>query len=165
LKEEQTMYQKLTIIGNLGRDPEMRYTPSGQAVTTLNVATTRKWAGNDGKQHEETMWIRVSVWGKQAETCNQYLSKGSKVFVEGRLNGQTLADGKTVEPRVWTDQGGTHRASYEMTASEVKFLSGRGEGGGTFEGGDSGGFEGGPSPAGRGAIEDNLGINEDEIPF
>ena len=74
------MYQKLIIIGNLGRDPEMRYTPDGKAVTTFSVATSRKY-----NEKEETTWFRVSVWGKQAESCNQYLTKGSKVLVEGRL--------------------------------------------------------------------------------
>ena len=74
------MYQKLIIIGNLGRDPEMRYTPDGNPVTSFTVATSRKY-----KDTDETTWFRISVWGKQAENCNQYLRKGSRVFVEGRL--------------------------------------------------------------------------------
>ena len=90
------MYQKIVIVGNLGRDPEMRYTPSGQPVTNLSVATNRKWTSADGTPGEETIWFRVSVWGKQAETCNQYLSKGRQVLVEGRLR----PDPATGGPRV-----------------------------------------------------------------
>ena len=114
------MYQKLTIVGNLGRDPEMRYTPSGQAVTNFSVATSRRYTDSNGQKHEETTWFRVSAWGRQAETCNQYLHRGSKVLVEGRL----VSDKETGGPRVWTDQNGTARASYEMSAIEVKFLGG-----------------------------------------
>ncbi len=146
------MYQKLTIVGNLGRDPEMRYTQSGQAVCSFNVATNRRWTGGDGQQQEETVWFRVSVWGKQAESCNQYLNKGRQVLCEGRLT----VDRETGEPRVWQDQNGKWRASYEMTAFEVKFLGGiRGDGGG-FNGDDSASA---PAPAG------DSGITEDEIPF
>ena len=97
--------------------------PSGDPVTNLSVATNRKWTGNDGQQQEETAWFRVSVWGKQAESCNQYLSKGQQVFVEGRLT----PDKATGGPRVWTDQEGNTRASYEMRAFEVKFLGQRGD--------------------------------------
>lgn len=144
------MYQKLTIVGNLGTDPEMRYTPSGQAVTNLSVATNRRWTDGSGQQHEETTWFRVSVWGKQAESCNQYLSKGRQVFIEGRLT----PDRETGGPRIWTDQNGNPRASYEMTALDVKFLGGRGEGGGGFEGNNGGRRE-----------EHEPPMTEDEIPF
>jgi single-strand DNA-binding protein len=144
------MYQKLTIVGNLGTDPEMRYTPSGQAVTNLSVATNRRWTDGSGQQHEETTWFRVSVWGKQAESCNQYLSKGRQVFIEGRLT----PDRETGGPRIWTDQNGNPRASYEMTALDVKFLGGRGEGGG--------GFEGNSAPRRE---ENDIPMTEDEIPF
>ena len=125
------MYQRLIIVGNLGNDPELRYTPSGQAVTNLSVATNRKWTGNDGQTHEETVWFRVSVWGKQAETVNQYLSKGSKVLVEGRLT----PDKENGGPRVYQAQDGKWRASYEMMADIVRFLSSRGEGGNNNFGG------------------------------
>lgn len=114
------MHQKLTICGHLGRDPEMRHAPSGQAVTSFNVATNRKWTGSDGQPQEETVWFKVSAWGRQAETCNQYLHKGSLVLVEGRLS----VDKETGGPRIWTDQSGAPRATYEMTAQEVKFLGG-----------------------------------------
>ena len=93
------MYQKVTIVGNLGTDPEMRYTPSGQAVTNFSVATNRRWTNNEGQMQEETVWFRVSVWGKQAESCNQYLSKGRQVFVEGRLRADENGG-----PRLWQDQ-------------------------------------------------------------
>jgi single-strand DNA-binding protein len=127
------MYQKLTIVGNLGNDPEMRYTPSGQAVTNLSVATNRQYTSNSGERVKETTWFRVSVWGKQAEACNQYLRKGSKVLVEGRMN----ADPNTGGPRIWTANDGSPRASFEVTAQTVRFLSSRQEdqaagGGGNF---------------------------------
>ncbi|MBA4379144.1 MAG: single-stranded DNA-binding protein [Anaerolinea sp.] len=118
------MYQTTIIVGNLGRDPEMRYTPSGQAVTSFSVATNRQYTNNAGETVKETIWFRVSAWGKQAETCNQYLKKGSKVLVEGRLT----ADPATGGPRIWTGQEGSARASFEVSAQTVRFLSSRGEG-------------------------------------
>ena len=117
------MYHTIIIVGNLGRDPEMRYTPGGQAVTNLNVATSHKYTSSDGTQVKETIWFRVSTWGKQAENCNQYLRKGSKVLVEGRLT----ADNSTGGPRIWNRQDGTPAASFEVSASAVRFLSSRGE--------------------------------------
>lgn len=117
------MYQKLIIVGNLGRDPEMRYTSDGTPVTSFSVATNRKWTNQDGTPGEETVWFRVSAWRKLAETCNQYLSKGRQVLIEGRLK----PDPSTGAPRVWTRQDGTAGASYEMTAFTVKFLGRRGD--------------------------------------
>lgn len=113
------MYQKLTLIGNLGGDPELKFTPSGQAVANFSVATSRRFTGSDGQTQEETTWFRVSTWGKLAETCSEYLGKGSKVLVEGRLN----VDRESGGPRIWTDQNGNPRASFEVTALEVRFLS------------------------------------------
>jgi single-strand DNA-binding protein len=113
-------FQTIILAGNLGRDPEMRYTPSGQAVTSFSVATNRQYTQKDGGVVKETVWFRVSVWGKQAETCNQYLRKGSKVIVEGRLT----ADPNTGGPRVWNAQDGTPKASFEVDASTVRFLDG-----------------------------------------
>jgi single-strand DNA-binding protein len=136
-------YQKLIIVGNLGRDPEMRYTPSGQAVTNINVATNRQYTTSSGERVKETTWFRVSAWGRQAETCSQFLKTGSRVLVEGRLN----PDKETGGPRVWSGQDGEPRASYELTAERVVFLTSRDE---------MGGQEGGP--------EDDIGP-EDEIPF
>jgi single-strand DNA-binding protein len=143
------MYQSLTIAGNVGKDPEMRYTPSGQAVTSFTVATNRQYTGSNGEQVKETIWFRVSAWGKMAETCNQYVKKGMKVLVEGRLT----ADKNTGGPRIWTRQDGTAGASFEVTANTVRFLSSRNEGG-----------EGGPVAGGG-----DMGMaelpSEDDIPF
>lgn len=118
------MYHTLIIVGNLGKDPEMRYTPSGQAVTSFSVASNRKYTSSNGEQVNETIWFRVSAWGKQAEICNQYLKKGSKVLVEGRLT----PDKSTGGPRLWQKQDGTSAASFEVNAQTVRFLSTRGEG-------------------------------------
>ncbi len=98
------MYQKLVIVGRLGRDPEMRYMPDGTAVTSFNVATDRRWTDKyTGQPVQETTWFRVSVWGRQAESVNQYLSKGSMVLVEGHLT----PDANGGSPRIWTGQDGT----------------------------------------------------------
>ena len=143
------MSQSFTIVGNVGRDPEMRYTPTGAAVTSFNVATNRQYSNNAGETIKETIWFRVTTWGKQAEICNQYVKKGSKVLVEGRLT----ADGSTGGPRVWNAQDGTPRASFEVTANTVRFLSSRGEGDGS--GGGGGDFGGGSF----------VGAPDDDIPF
>jgi single-strand DNA-binding protein len=79
------MYQRLVLVGSLGQNPSMRYSPNGTAITTFSVATNRKWKTGDGELKEETAWFRVSVFGKQAENCNEFLSKGAKVLVEGEL--------------------------------------------------------------------------------
>ena len=79
------MYHTIIIVGNVGKDPEMRYTPSGQAVTSFSIATNRQYTTGNGEQVKETVWFRVTTWGKQAEVCNQYVKKGMKVLVEGRL--------------------------------------------------------------------------------
>lgn len=118
------MYQKLLIIGRLGKDPEMRFTPNGQAVTSFSVATDRSYSDHEGKLVKETVWFRVSAWGKLAETCNNFLQKGKMVMVEGRLT----VDSKTGGPRIWTAQDGTPRASLEMVAGTVKFLSAKTDG-------------------------------------
>lgn len=118
------MYHKVVIVGNLGGDPEMRYTPDGTPVTNFSVATNRRWNRPDGTQDEETIWFRVTAWRQLAEVCNQYLSKGRQVLVEGRLN----SDRETGGPRVWTRSDGTPGSSYEVRALTVKFLGGRGEG-------------------------------------
>ena len=116
------MYQTLILIGNLGKDPEMRFTPGGQPVTTLSVATNRRYNGANGQPIKETTWFRVTVWGKQAEACNQYLHKSSRVLVEGRLT----PDPETGGPHIW-ENNGKIGASYEVTASAVRFVSGREE--------------------------------------
>jgi single-strand DNA-binding protein len=128
----------------------MRYTPSGQPVTSFSVATNRQYTNNSGETVKETIWFRVSVWGKMAETCNQYLKKGSKVLVEGRLT----ADAATGGPRIWNAQDGSPRASFEVNAQTVRFLSSRGETEGGMGGGAPASDEGG-GPAG----------DEGDIPF
>jgi single-strand DNA-binding protein len=126
------MYQKVLIIGRLGRDPEMRFTPTGQAVTSFSVATDRQYNDQAGKPVKETVWFKVTAWGKLAETCNNFLQKGKLVLVEGRMT----ADAKSGGPRVWTGQDGTPRASYELVANTVKFLSAKTEGSGAPGGGE-----------------------------
>ena len=116
------MFHTIIIIGNLGKDPEMRYSPNGQAVTSFSLASNRTSKGNDGQQVKETTWFRITVWGNQAESCNQYLKKGSKVLVEGRL----IPDDKG-SPRVFQRKDGTYGASFEVNAQTVRFLSSIGE--------------------------------------
>jgi single-strand DNA-binding protein len=113
-------YQKIIIVGNLGGDPEMRYTPDGTPVTNFSVATNRRWNNPDGSRGEETTWFRVTAWRRQAEVAAEYLSKGRQVMVEGRMN----SDKATGGPRVWTGQDGVARASYEITAQRIIFLQG-----------------------------------------
>ena len=126
------MYHTIIIVGNLGKDPEMRYTPSGQAVTSFSVASSREYTGSNGQKVKETIWFRVSAWGKQAETTNQFLRKGSRVLVEGRL----VPDQATGSPRVFTRQDGTTGSSYEISANTVRFLTPKGESEGEFGSGD-----------------------------
>lgn len=135
-------FHTIILVGNLGKDPEMRYTPSGKPVTSFSVASNRSYNGSSGEKVDETIWFRVTVWDKQAETCNQFLRKGSKVLVEGRL-----VPDKNGGPRLWTKQDGTTGASFEINASTVRFLSGRGEGG-----------LGEP-------VTDSMGDGGDDIPF
>jgi single-strand DNA-binding protein len=99
---------KLMIIGHLGRDPEMRYTPAGRPVTTFSVATTRSWHSADGERHEETEWFNVVAWGSLAEICNQHLRKGQQVYVEGRL-----------QTRRWEDAEGNKHYTTELVANEM----------------------------------------------
>ncbi len=101
----------MIVIGNVGTDPEMRYTPNGNPVTSFRIATNRRWSSAEGEQHEETEWFRVNTWNKLAETCNQYVTKGMKVYVEGRLKSSP-----------WISNEGEPRAGNEITAFEVKFL-------------------------------------------
>ena len=144
------MYHTIIIVGNVGRDPEMRYTPSGQAVTSFSVATNRQYTTGNGEQVKETIWFRVSTWGKQAEVCNQYVKKGMKVLVEGRLT----PDKATGGPRIWTKGDGSAASSFEVTAATVRFLSSRGEIG----------SEVGPVTAG-GSMDLAEIPPEDDIPF
>jgi len=114
-------HQNVQLIGYLGADPEMRFTPSGQAVTNFSLATNRKYINGSGQEVKETTWFKVSAWGKLAEACNSYLHKGSQVYVEGRL----VADPSTGGPRLWTRQDGSPAASFEVHANLVRFLGGK----------------------------------------
>ncbi len=111
------MYQQVILVGNLGSDPEMRYTPSGVPVASFSLAVNRVWTGQDGQQQEKTVWFRVTTWRKQAEIVSQYLTKGRQVMVVGEIE----------EPRAYIDREGNPRASLEVTARTIKFLGGRGE--------------------------------------
>ncbi|MCO4771093.1 MAG: single-stranded DNA-binding protein [Deltaproteobacteria bacterium] len=123
---------KATILGNLGRDPEVRYTQSGKAVCELRIATSERWGGRENPQ-EKTEWHRVVFWEKQAELCGRFLSKGSKVYVEGRI-----------QTREYTDKDGNRRWSTEIIGREIVFLDSRGGGG------DGGGYSGGGGNYGGG---------------
>lgn len=130
---------KVILIGNLGADPELRYTPSGQAVCDLRLATNESWADKNGQKQERTEWHRVVMWGKPAEICKQYLTKGQKLYIEGRL-----------QTRSWDDKDGNKKYSTEIVGTDFMFLgggagAGAGAGAGGFEargGGRGGGFRG-----------------------
>ncbi len=152
------MVNKVILVGNLGKDPEVRYTSGGQAVANLRIATSRNWTDKQsGQRKEETEWHDVEVWGKQAEQCGEYLAKGRQVFVEGRLKTDKWQDKQT----------GQERSKVKVVADTVRFLGGRGAGGGArppapdeqpggFEdGGDVGnGSGGGTGGAGAGRVDD-----------
>ncbi len=140
------MYQKVIVIGYLGGDPEMRYMQDGTAVTNFSVATSKRWTDKaSGEPRDATTWFRVSIWGRQAETANEYLSKGKQVLIEGELRG----DPQTGNPRTFTRQDGTVGASFDLTANTFRFVGAR----------DTGGYD--PGPAGEGSAAQE----EEEIPF
>ncbi len=140
------MYQKIILVGNLGNQPELRYTSSGDAVTSFNLATNRQWKNDAGEKFEEVTWFRISVWGKQAEAVNEYLEKGRQALVEGVLQ----PDKDTGGPRIWEDDAGKARASFEVRATTVKFLGSRGDT---------------PSDRGGGPSPSSASTPDDEIPF
>jgi single-strand DNA-binding protein len=154
---------KVILIGNLGRDPETRYTTGGDAVTNLNIATTETWKDKSGEKQEKTEWHRVVLFGRQAEVAGEYLKKGRPVYIEGRL-----------QTRKYTDKDGVEKYATEIVADRMQLLGGRegGSGGDTeFAGGGGGGArrEGGapsgggkPAAAGRSPAADNF---DDDIPF
>jgi len=110
-------FNKIILVGNLGKDPELRYTPQGNAVCSFSLATNEKRKDKAGEQQDITTWFRVTLWGRQAETASQYLTKGQPVYIEGRL--------RTEE---WTDREGVKRQSLEVTASDMHFIGSRGQG-------------------------------------
>jgi single-strand DNA-binding protein len=143
---------KVILVGNLGRDAELRYTPGGAAVATLNLATTEIWNDKEGQRQEKTEWHRVILWGKQAETLNQYLQKGKQIYVEGRL-----------QTRQWDDKDGNKRYTTEIKADRITLLGGGGGGGGRG-GGGGGGMER-PASHGGGDEPPMEPITDDDIPF
>jgi single-strand DNA-binding protein len=140
---------KVILVGNLGRDAELRYTPGGAAIATLNLATTEVWNDKEGQRQEKTEWHRVILWGKQAETLNQYLQKGKQIYVEGRL-----------QTRQWDDKEGNKRYTTEVRGDRVVLLSSGGGGGGGSRGGSSM-----RSEMPHGEPEAAPELSEDDIPF
>jgi single-strand DNA-binding protein len=143
---------KVILVGNLGRDAELRYTPGGAAVATLNMATTEVWNDKSGQRQEKTEWHRVVLWGKTAESLSEYLTKGKQIYVEGRL-----------QTRQWDDKDGNKRYTTEIRSDRVVLLSGGGGGrGGSMSGSSErgGGADfGGPGP------ETSAPLTDDDIPF
>src|SRR5438105_259777 len=145
---------KVILVGNLGRDAELRYTPGGAAVATLNMATTEVWNDKSGQRQEKTEWHRVVLWGKTAESLNEYLTKGKQIYVEGRL-----------QTRQWDDKDGNKRYTTEIRGDRIVLLGGGGgggRGGGSYSQGggvERGGDMGGPSP------DVSAPLTDDDIPF
>ena len=128
---------KVMLIGNLGRDPEMRYTPSGRPVTTFSVATNRSWKTSDGERRSETEWFNIVAWGSLAEICNQYLKKGHQVYIEGRL-----------QSRSWEDDDNKKHQTTEVVAKEMVMLGDRRK-----------------EDAQEDGVENESGNEEEEFPF
>ena len=147
---------KVIIVGNLGRDPETRYLPSGEAVTNISVATTETWKDKaSGEKKEATEWHRISFFGKLAEIAGEYLKKGRSVYVEGRL-----------QTREWQDKEGQKRQTTEIVANTVQFLGGKGGGGG--EGMNAGGEDRMAAGVPSGGMDDfggDAGATDDDLPF
>ncbi|MDQ2746568.1 MAG: single-stranded DNA-binding protein [Acidobacteriota bacterium] len=155
-------FNKIILVGNLGRDPELRYTPQGTAVCDFSIATNEKKRDKSGEMQDITTWFRVTTWGKQAENASKYLSKGKSVYIEGRLRMEE-----------YTDRDGKTRFNLEVNASDMQFLSGGSGGGGeNYSGGSSGGaanneysqaneFEAETAPA----ADTTHSPNDDDIPF
>ncbi len=141
-------FNKITIVGNLGRDPELRYTPQGSAVCSFSMATTEKRRDKNGEMADQTTWFKVTLWEKRAETASRYLTKGSQVYIEGRL--------RTEE---WTDKDGKTRTSLEVLATEMQFIGTKGGGMPTSTGGDDSTFDNAPMPV------NNAPAGDDDIPF
>ncbi len=156
------MVNKVILIGNLGRDPEVRSTPSGQPVATFTLATSRRWKDKGGQKQEQTEWHQIVVWGKQAEIAGQYLTKGKQIFLEGRLQTRSWDDRNTGEKKYRTE---IVCDNFQMLGSR----SGGGGGGGEYEPGGgpggSGGSGGGYDEGGFGGGGGGGDIDDDDIPF
>ena len=147
---------KVILVGNLGRDAELRYTPGGAAVATLNMATTENWTDKSGQKQEKTEWHRVVFWGKVAESLTEYLTKGKQIYIEGRL-----------ETRQWNDKDGNKRYTTEIKGDKIVLLGGgggRGGGGGMSRGGGEDSMGGG-QPSHGGADIPDTPLTDDDIPF
>lgn len=127
------MINKVILIGHLGADPEQRFTQAGVAMSTFSIATSERWKDKDGQQQQQTEWHRIVAWRQRAEFCNKYLHKGSKIYLEGKL-----------QTRKWQDQNGSDRWITEIVASNIEFLTPKGEGGNY--GGPGGSYDPGPEP-------------------
>lgn len=138
---------KVILVGNLGRDPEVRYTKSGQAVASFSLATSEKWTGKDGNKEEKTEWHRIVAWGKLGEICGEYLSKGKQVYIEGRL-----------QTREWEDGEGVKRQTTEVVANNMTMLGQAGSGAAS-----SGSSQGSPGSQGSSGGTDDF--EDDDIPF
>ena len=144
---------KVILVGNLGRDSELRYTPGGAAVATLNLATTEVWNDRNNQRQEKTEWHRVVLWGKQAESLQEYLTKGKQIYVEGRL-----------QTRQWDDKDGNKRYTTEIKADRITLLGGGG--GGARSGGGGAEYSGRAGASGGGMDEPPVEpITDDDIPF
>ena len=145
---------KVILVGNLGRDVELRYTPGGAAVGTLSLATTEVWNDKSGQRQEKTEWHRIILWGKQAESLHEYLLKGRQIYVEGRL-----------QTRQWEDRDGNKRYTTEIRGDRVVLLGGRSSGdggaGGSSRGGDERQEQSTPAESVGGSAE----LTDDDIPF
>ena len=140
---------KVILVGNLGRDAELRYTPAGAAVATINMATTEVWNDKSGQRQEKTEWHRVVLWGKQAESLAEYLTKGKQIYVEGRL-----------QTRQWDDKDGNKRYTTEIRGDRIVLLGGGGGGrGASVDRGDAGMAHAAPAP------ESSEPLTDDDIPF
>ncbi|HEY7285234.1 MAG TPA: single-stranded DNA-binding protein [Vicinamibacterales bacterium] len=146
---------KVILVGNLGRDAELRYTPGGAAVATINMATTEIWNDKSGQRQEKTEWHRVVLWGKSAESLAEYLTKGKQIYVEGRL-----------QTRQWDDKDGNKRYTTEIRGDRIVLLGGGGGGRGGAGGGSRGaGASGGDEMGGHGPDAPSAPLTDDDIPF
>lgn len=132
------MYQQITLVGNLGSDPEMRYTPAGIPVTTFSLAVNKSWTNAEGKRQDKALWFRVTAWRKLAEVASEYLAKGRQVLVVGEIE----------EPHIWTDKQNNNRVTLEVTAQTIKFMGTKGE-----------------TAAGAAVTGDMAALPDKEIPF
>jgi single-strand DNA-binding protein len=144
---------KVILLGRLGQDPELKYTPGGSPVCNFSLATTESWTDKSGQKQEKTEWHRVVVWGKLAELCNQYLAKGRQAFLEGRL-----------QTRSWDDKDGNKRYTTEILASTVQFIGGPSASQNTNTGVDTS-YSQTPAPAQEYQISSDASFAADDIPF